>query len=52
MAPFIPASSNVWSERKTDKEIVGYVELFDKLSAYVDTNKDPVPSTNKRKSYV
>jgi len=52
MAPFMPASSNVWSERKTDKEIDGYVELFDKLSAYVDTKKDPVPSTNKRKNYV
>ena len=52
MAPFMPASSNIWSERKTDKEIDGYVELFDKLSAYVDTDKDPVRSTNKRKSYV
>jgi hypothetical protein len=43
----LPASTNYWNERKTDEEIDGYVELFDKLGEYVCANKDPRPDMDE-----
>lgn len=35
LAPFFPASDNEWSIRRTDKEIDGYVNLFQLLEKHV-----------------
>jgi len=42
LRPFMPASSNDWSGRKSDEEIDGYVRLFGKLSKYVRAAKKDV----------
>jgi hypothetical protein len=40
--PFMPACINDWSIYKTDKEIDGFVELFDKLGVYVESNSKSI----------